>query len=404
MTIFCLKGVTSLSCHKLTMKFSKLLLPAMSAIAVMPWSTLMAAEYSLTPAVNGQMIFDDNVLLTESATFSRIDEVNPSLQAKRQTEISSMAFTLGANIQRYSAFENLDDENPYINFYGNKSLERIEYNLTASYREDLARNDAALDSGQFASQARVISRQLAPSVTYNLTERDTLKASLTLDDRRYSTNQFSDNESQSWLLAWQRKVTERLTTGISINHVDYESFNDFEQSESHGQSASVIVNYDISETLQLSASAGGRKQTTETTTGQQSDSETSYGAVYDVSLRQLYEQSELTVTLARGLTPSSLGGVDEQDSLDINWVYAFSERLQFNLMATYIESTPTNTFNRDTREYLQIAPTLSWQLAEATALSLGYQFRQQKQSATDAQSNAVILGITHQWDNNRWSR
>ncbi len=386
------------------MTIHKLLLPAVSAIAMLPWPILMAAEYSLTPTVNGQMIFDDNVLLTESATFSRIDEINPSLQAKRQTETSSLGFTVGANIQRYSAFENLDDENPYINFNGNKSFERIEYGLTASYREDLARNDAALDSGQFASQARVISRQLSPSVTYNLTERDTLKASLTLDDRRYSTNQFSDNESQSWVLAWQRKVTERLTTGISVNHVDYESFNDLEQSESDGQSASLIVNYDLTETLRLTASAGGRKQTTETTIGQQTDSDTSYGAVYDVALRQLYEQSELTVALARGLTPSSLGGVDEQDSLDVSWVYAFSERLQFNLLATYIESTPTNTFNGQTREYLQIAPTLSWQLAEATALSLGYQFRQQKQSSTDAQSNAVILGITHQWDNNRWSR
>lgn len=393
-----------MSCRKLTMKFNKILLPTVSAIAVMPWSTLIAAEYTLTPAVDAQMIFDDNVLLTDSPTFSRIDEINPSLQAKRQTEIGAVAVTLGANIQRYSALENLDDENPYINFNANKSLERIEYALAASYREDLARNDAALDSGEFASQARVISRQLAPSVTYKLTERDSIKASLTLDDRRYSTNQFSDNETQSWLLAWQRKVTERLTTGVSVNHVEYESFNQIEQSESNGQSASLIVNYDITETMRLTASAGGRKQTTETTTGQFSDTQTSYGAVFDVAISKLYEQSELTVALARGLTPSSLGGVDEQDSLDVNWVYAFSERLQLNLLGTYIESTPTNTLNSQTRKFLQIAPTLSWKVAEATSVSIGYQFRQQKQSFADAQSNAVILGITHQWDNNRWSR
>lgn len=383
---------------------SKLLLPVVSAMAIMPWPTAMAAEYSLTPSVNGQMIFDDNVLLTESPTFSRIDEINPSLQAKRQTETSTLAVTLGANIQRYSALENLDDENPYINFNANKSLERIEYAVTGSYREDLTRNDAAQDSGIFASQARVVSRQISPSVLYKLTERDSLKASVTLDDRRYSTNQFSDNESQSYLAAWQHEVSERLTAGVSVSHVDYESFNDFEQSESSGQSASLVAKYDITETLQVTASAGRRKQTTDTFTGQQEDSQTSYGAVYDVSVSQLYQRSELTVAAARGLTPSSLGGVDEQDSVNINWTYALSERLQFIFLAAYIKSTPTNTLNGQSREYREFGPTLSYALTEATSVSLGYQYRQQEQSNSDAKSNAVMLGITHQWDNNKWSR
>lgn len=386
------------------MKRLKRLLYAVPAIAMLPWPALMAAEYSLTPAVNARMIFDDNVLLTESATFSRIDEINPSLQAKRQTETGSLALTLGANIQRYSAFDNLDDENPYLNFNASKSLERIEYALAASYREDLARNDAATDSGNFDSQARVISRQLAPSVIYKLTERDSLKASLTIDERRYSTDQFSDNDSEAWLVAWQRKVTERLTTGVSVSHTDYESFNDFARSDSRGQSVSLIANYNLSETLQITSSIGRRKQTTDTTTGQLRDSETSYGAVYDVAVSKLYEQSELTVAVARELTPSSLGGVDEQDSLNVNWAYAFSERWQLNLLGTYIKSTPTSSLSGQTRKYLALAPTLSYQLTEATAISIGYQFRQQKQSADTAQSNAVMLGITHQWDNNRWSR
>ncbi len=386
------------------MKLSSKFLPVLSVIAIMPWPTLMAAEYTLTPAFNAEMIFDDNVFLSDPATFSRIDEFNPSIRAQRQTETGSIALTVGANVQRYSAVETLDGENPYLNFNAGRQLERLEYDVAASYREDLARDNAATNSGVFGSQARVTSRKLAPSLTYRLTERDSLITSLTLDDRRYSTGEFSDNETASWLAAWQREVTERLTMGLSYGYVDYSSESPTTESESESHNASLIVNYDISETLEMEASVGRRRQTTDSFMGQQSDSQTSYGAIYDISFSKLYSQAELVVALSRGLTPSALGGVDEQDSLSVSWMYAFSERLQFTLQGTYLESTPTNSPNSETREFLDISPTLSWQLAESTSLSLGYQFRQQKQTALDAQSNSIILGITHQWDNNRWSR
>lgn len=386
------------------MKLSTKCLPVVSAIAMMPWPALIAAEYTVTPAFNAKMTFDDNIFLTEPATFSRIDEFNPSIRAQRQTETGSIALTLGTNIQRYSAVESLDGENPYLNFNAGRQLERLEYDVAASYREDLARDNAATDSGVFGSEARVTSRKLSPSLTYRLTERDSLITSLTLDDSRYSTGEFSDNETISWMAGWQRAITERLTTGLSFGYVDYSSESPTFSSESESESLSLIVNYDISETLRMEASAGRRRQTTDSFMGQQTDSQTSYGAVYDISFSKAFSRAELIVALSRGLTPSALGGVDEQDSLNVSWAYAFSERLKFTLQGAYLESTPTNTPNSETREFMDISPTLSWELAESTSLSIGYQFRQQKQTALDAQSNAIMLGITHQWDNNRWSR
>ena len=375
---------------------------------------LSAAEYVIGAKFSPTFTYDDNVQLRENKKGSFISKIQPTLLLSRAEANSKVLFSTGLSVERYAQLDELDREDPFANFSANWNTERSSYGLSASYSERAQRSMAEEDTGDFASNATVESINFSPSYSYQLTEKDSVYANYNYAERKYSDTENSidnplgtnlnDNKTHTVTTGWQRAWTERLTGGLALTYAQYEA-EGIQQSEYDTYNVAVTGSYLLSEKWSLSGQLGYRELENERTLLGQRLTDKSSGTLFNLSSTYDGEVNRVTFVLSRSLSPSGEGDVNEQDKVGLVWNRKLSETLSFNIDTSYQESQTVDRFNTTDREYLQISPTMSWQLQEELNLKFGYQYRDQESSDRgSADSNMVFLTIGYDWDGLRYSR
>jgi hypothetical protein len=370
-------------------------------------SASYSAEWGVDVLGTPEFGYDDNVFLNEDETDSFTFRVSPTLVLSRAEQNMNSSVNLGYSIQRFSSVSSLDAQNPFIQFDTRYSMERAEFGLSASYTEDNIRNQAAQDTGVFATDATSTSRALSPSISYQLTARDSLSTSYDYSERQFSTDQFDDNESKSVTVGWNHLFTERFTGGLSLTATNFQIEGLEFSSDDDSYNVSSYVGYQLSELWFIDASIGYRRlETNRTQNTGVSDSDNTTGATFDVSTSYETELDTISMALSRGLLPSGVNGVNEQDSVEITWSRQLSETLTANLTTRYLETRTASTqFNEQTRENISIAPSLNWQLNSRLGIDFNYRFVEQKgDNFEGADSNAISVSMTYDWDGYKISR
>lgn len=376
--------------------------------------SLSAAEYVIGAKFSPTFTYDDNVQLREDKKGSFVTKIQPTLLLSRAEANSKILFSTGLSIERYTQLEQLDREDPFANFSSNWNTERSSYGLSASYSERAQRSIAEEDTGDFASNATVESINFSPSYSYQLTEKDSVYANYNYAERKYSGTEsnidnplgtnFNDNKTHTVTTGWQRSWTERLTAGLALTYAQYEA-EGIQQSEYDTYNVAVTSSYLLSEKWSVSGQFGYRTLENERTLLGQRLTDKSSGTLFNLSTNYDGEVNHVSFVLSRSLTPSGEGNVNEQDKIGLVWSRKLSETLSFNINTSYQESQTVDRFNTTDREYLQISPTMSWQLQEQLSLKFGYQYRDQKSSDRgSADSNMVFLTVGYDWDGLRFSR
>lgn len=383
-------------------------------VVIVQSPSLIAAEYIVGASFSPTLSYDDNVLLREDKEGSFFAKIQPTLQISRSEQNSRLALSTGLRVERYASLSELDREDPFANFSSSWNTERSAYGFSAGYSERAQRSIAEDDTGDFSSNATVETINLSPTYRYQLTEKDSIYGSYNYSERKYSNSDgldnpfatnLNDNKTHSITGGWQRSLTERLTGGLAITYANYES-EGLRQSEYDTYNFAITSSYLLSEKWSLSGQIGYRTLENEITppigpklTDSSSGTLFSFSSVYDGEI------NTVSFTVGRSLNPSGEGVVNEQDRINLNWRRSLSDKLSFNINATYQETQTADTFNNTDREYLQFSPSMAWQLEEDLTLRFGYQYREQKGTNVDAvDSNMVFLTVGYDWSGLRFSR
>ncbi|MAL48897.1 MULTISPECIES: OmpG porin family protein [unclassified Methylophaga] len=373
-----------------------------------------SAEYIIGADFSPTFSYDDNVQLQEDKEGSFVTKLAPTLLLSRSVENSTVALNTGYRVERYTSLSELDRQDPFANLTGSYNTERSAYALTASYAERAQRSIADEDTGDFASNATVTSKSLAPSYQYQFNERDFAYTSFNYNERTYDTSGFSDNETRSLTTGWRRNLSERLTGGLALTYAQYESQSEFIESEYDSYNLSVTSTYLMSERWSFSGQVGYRTSDSETQSlfGGPRQTDRSSGSLFDFSANYIGELNTLTFSLSRSLNPSGEGVVNETDRVSLNWNRDIAETLSLSVNTSYQETQSADDLSNTDREYFTLSPALNWQLERNLALKMGYQYRQQKGSSfggfdtidDKVDSNMFFLTVNYNWDGLRFSR
>jgi hypothetical protein len=373
-------------------------------------SSLQAAEWSITGNLSPTVEYDDNTFMSANNKESSMRySMTPTVTTTRADDNSNISLSAGYRLQRYTSVDIDDSEDPFARFNSSFSTERSQYGLSLGYAETQTRDNAADDTGNFRNDSTQTSKTISPFYSYQLTERDTLSFNGSYVDNSFDSNASNDNKLKSLTTNWMRQYTERLSAGLSVGVYNYKSDSSLTSFsvENDNYNILALLNYQITELWLIDGRVGMRRLESELTNdlGFKEDNSSS-GASFDITASRQGESDTLTLAASQQLSPNSNGGVDEQQSLSINWSRLLSDTLTAGISARYLESESAarDIFKRK-REYYDVSPSISWQLDRNVGLNFSYSYSQQTQElGGDADSNAVSVTLNYNWDGIRVSR
>jgi hypothetical protein len=379
-----------------------------AVVVAIPYA--QAAEWSITSQLNPSVEYDDNVFMSANNKESSMRySMTPTVTTTRADENSNIGLSAGYRLQRYTSVDIDDSQDPFARFNSSFSTERSQYGLNLGYAETQTRDNAAEDTGNFRNNSTQTSKTISPFYSYQLTERDTLSFNGSYVDNSYDSNASNDNKLKSLTTDWMRQYTERLSAGLSVGVYNYKSDRSITSIsvEKDNYNVLALLNYQVTELWLIDGRVGMRRLESELTNdlGFKEDNSSS-GASFDITASRQGESDTLTMAVSQQLSPNSNGGVDDQQSVSVNWSRSLSDTLTAGISARYLESESAarDSFKRK-REYYDVSPSISWQLDRNLGLRFSYEYSKQTQGlGGDADSNAVSITLNYNWDGIRISR
>jgi hypothetical protein len=339
------------------------------------------------------------------------------LRTTDTTEIQADA-SYGTQVYSNDTLKSLNQDIQNYSLRGLYKTERFDWSVSGNYSVAPTRNSALQSGGNFSANSSNTTWSVSPSVTYRLTELDSLvlspSYSSTVIDRKTVDNQFRDYTIASVNLAWLHPWTERYTTTASWFYSNYDSQRGNFAGSTEIIFDSVGVNfsneYKLSERWNLVGTIGGRHS--QSTNGGVSSS--SFGFLADTSATYTGENYSAGFSFSRSLAPSYQGFLQEITSFGVNYSYQISDNLTSSFGAGYQESTRVNASGQSDRKNIYLDPSISWHFLPEWTLRGSYQYRTQNRSsdnvatssptstATDA--NLFMLSINYNWQGLKLSR
>ena len=357
----------------------------------------LAAGWVADFSFDADAAYDDNFLMSDTEQESWIYSVKPEVSLIYLTPVVTSELDAKLAVKRYSEFDQFDSEDPAFNWKNSYKRARSTWSMDFGYRESSQRDFAEEDTGQFDSNTIVETVYVDPSVVFRVTEKDDLGISLGYTERDYDADDFSDNENETVGLNWQHKVDEVLSTTANISVSKYQADRpNINTNETDYENITVGFIYQYSESLNINGSTGyfqsdSRKRIISGPAVVIVDSENT-GLLLNLGMNYSQEKTDWSLSLSRGLYPSSQGDVEERDSLGIGFEHRFTTRSSSGINVSWYN---TNSVDND-RESINISPYYHYRLTEKLTLQTSYVFRSfDRQLGGEVDSNRVKLGLRY---------
>ena len=357
----------------------------------------LAAGWVADFSFDADAAYDDNFLMSDTEQESWIYSVKPEVSLIYLTPVVTSELDAKLAVKRYSEFDQFDSEDPAFSWKNSYKRARSTWSMDFGYRESSQRDFAEEDTGQFDSNTIVETVYVDPSVVFRVTEKDDLGISLGYTERDYDADDFSDNENETVGLNWQHKVDEVLSTTANISVSKYQADRpNINTNETDYENITVGFIYQYSESLNINGSTGyfqsdSRKRIISGPAVVIVDSENT-GLLLNLGMNYSQEKTDWSLSLSRGLYPSSQGDVEERDSLGIGFEHRFTTRSSSGINVSWYN---TNSVDND-RESINISPYYHYRLTEKLTLQTSYVFRSfDRQLGGEVDSNRVKLGLRY---------
>ena len=301
--------------------------------------------------------------------------------------------------------EQYNSEDQRLVFRLDKITQVSEFNFEAGINRDSTRTSEILDTGLISEESvRREDAWLSPGWEYRFNQRHSMELIAYARTVDYKTADYADYDylqlEGSWIYALNLKTNFRaqLLTG------DFET-DESQPVESDVDSFKIGADSLLTKNLEFEALLGI------------ADVETDYNLVgtspfddevfvFETSL--VYTQPSYLVSLevAKELSPSGNGYLQQSERAELRYKYDLSERsnLQLRTLVGRRES-PDNRID-DEREYTDSYISWTYRMFPSWYLSTRYRYRTQDRERIDssAESNAVFLAVEYRPGLKRWSR
>ena len=179
------------------------------------WTSAYGLDWNRDYGVNATAGWDDNFRLTEN---NPVETTSASLGVYAEldgaTEISNLLFRVGALATNYSESSIEDTDQYYLSLAAARRGERWSGSLDMSFRSQSTTETELLDSGNLIDGTRD-SINVAPGVSYQLNERNSIYGNLAFLDVTYDTVSLTDYTNNEVVAGWRYSLSE--TSEMSIN-------------------------------------------------------------------------------------------------------------------------------------------------------------------------------------------
>jgi len=302
---------------------------------------------------------------------------------------------------------------------------RLKWGGSGYYNNRSFLNTEGTVTGLVFSQVMAKQLNLAPTVSYALTELSTLSFDYSYNNTAYEKNQnpylssydyhqasgtfnhlYTENDKLNVTLA-----TSRYNSQGKVSVPALTAYNNIVQlgwqhslSEELSTYVSAGLNYAQTDNTVLSIGTSGGipvyidPATRLLTTEQPVIKNNRFGLVYKASIQKSFEKGSVSLIGSQNQTPTSQG-LQTQTQITVNPTFTINERWTSVLLANYsIYELPAQQNNSLNRTYASISSTISWKWTPEINVGLSYAYRQQeyKNSNQFSVDNAVQLQFTYQ--------
>ena len=373
----------------------------------------LGAEWSVVPSIRLQSSYDDNIYLTTGSHKSIWGvSVSPLLRLGKRTQNSEIFLTGRATFNHYSQKQAVNPDAQIITLASHYDTQLNVWRLDGYYKRDTTSTTIAVEpdttsvTGSGSSivnvnlvpvEVRQNDLSLHPSWTRKLAPKTSLSLGYGFNDVFYdgSHTSLSDYQQHGIGAAISHKITQRDDLGVMANASLYRasSFNN----EANNYGIQMTLDHDYTETLHGTLRVGGR-YTSSTVANQKTDTA---GLLLTAILNKQYsEVTSYRITLGRSVLPSGSGEVVETDLLAGQVSRDLSPRLNFALWGNVFKEKSINVNTSGvSRTYLDIEPSLRYQITRQWTVDGSYRYRWQKyrSASTSADGNAVFISLNYNW-------
>lgn len=390
-----------------------------------------ALDLLFKPEFSFKERFDDNVRMQIHPTHSNfISTISPGVMFGYLADDNELNTRFKWNELIYSSDSALDFSEKLVNLSHKYQGESFKTDLAASYAEESSINTqldpTQIDPTQLNEREGVQilvprnTKSIAPTVTYFLSEKNSLQLGYSYRDVAYDRKQnltsnlnYSDYSYQQYSATATHAYTERLSFNLTGAYSVYESANespgvarvsifDIPVTTGFSQKSTTFtyqagLQYLFDEQTQLALSAGIRDTTTDSTqftyfrdttiplqtVPQGSLSKNTVGNVFSASLARKSDWGNFSLSAGQQLNPASTGQQQTSTTFGAQGRYNLTERLSTGINANYLLSESISTFSNDTsrsnnRTYITLSPNIQWRWTPEVNLDLSYSYRQRE--------------------------
>jgi len=339
-------------------------------------SALAAETVTFTPYISARETYDSNVNFNRSGDFEH--SVTPALRVDVQKERAAgwvQAKAAGFKYSRLNKYDRIDQN--YDGAFQANATEKLTVDIKGGIVADHAFSSSLSDTGEITRTASHQVYSVQPSITYALTENNSLSLFYAFSKTVYDTQDYTDSMTNTLGALWGYRMDERLQLLLQL--ADTRMSTDFATYNNYFLRGG--FEYALAETLKARVLAGASTLRTHADTG---ISRSSNGYSAESALTWQLERMTSTLSFTHDVTLSTNGEDLTRDKLSLYLGYNWTERLQsfFSAGMVTTKSASSEQASQNNR-WMEFSPGLKYKLGEKSALTLGYALSSSKNILED---------------------
>ena len=394
-----------------------------------------ALDWLLNPEFGFTERYADNIrmqVVPHKTNF--VTTLSPSLMAGYVADDNELQAKFNWNELIYSDETALDFSEKIASINHTFHSERWKTNFTGiyGYQSSITTFSEIGAQGSAVGVGVVIpryTRSLAPEVTYQLSEKNSLDLNGYYADITYGYNPtntlgYSPYTSEMLNLTFNHRYSDKLSlnstlgysiydTSKTINEPNYLGYSGFPSSLFYSQKSNTVtaqvgLQYAFSEQLIFTAGGGIRDSSTHSIDNYNvaglscnilaenipfagstpykctTINSTTSGKVYNASLRRDFESGNLSLSYNQQLNPSSTGSQQQTQAFSFSSNYELSDRWKVGFIGSYTKTTAVagflsnvNSYAYLNRDLISVSPNLQWQWTPDIHMQFTYTYMDQ---------------------------
>lgn len=348
------------------------LVAAVAAFFALAGDALSDDTVKFTPSIAARETYDSSVNFMRESDFehaitpgARVDVQKERLTGWAQAKATGYKYS---RLNKFDRIDSLFDAGVQVN-----ATQTVNVELKGGVNLDHVYGQALEQTGELVTKGSAHQQySLQPSVTFALTENNSLTLAYTYTQSDYDSKIYTDYTGHTVAGTWGYRLSERLQLLLQLA----DSY--MENKSTHFSSYNLMAGfeYGLAETLKARVLMGGSTTHAVPTTGSSRDY-TSYSA--ESSLDWKLERANVSAGFSRDVTLSVYGDDRVRNRLFVNSGYSLTERLKALMGVNYVMShDQARSASDQSNRWLELSPGLEYMLGEKTSLTLGYSYAMSK--------------------------